>query len=133
MSINRKALKTYTATGKSAAAGLKGVWQNELGSTMTISSFDGTTFDGTYVSAVSSGPGSATGKLVGTLTGDAVGFTVNWAPTFSSVTSWNGLLLTDGESLVIYSLWHLASTPESEADSWESILAGADLFVQMQP
>lgn len=133
MSINRKGLKPYSATGKAAAPGLKGVWQNELGSTMTITSFDGTTFGGTYASAVSSGPGSATGKLAGTLADDAVGFTVNWAPTFSSVTSWNGLVLTDGESLVIYSLWHLASTPESEADYWESILAGADLFIQMQP
>lgn len=133
MSIDRKALKSYSASGKSAAPGLLGVWQNELGSTMTITSFDGTTFGGTYSSAVSEGVGPVSGTLAGTLSGDAVGFTVNWAPTFSSVTSWNGLLLTDGDTLVIYSLWHLASTPESEANFWESILAGADLFVQMEP
>ena len=83
---------------------------------MTITSFDGTTFGGTYSSAVSDGQGSVSGTLAGTLSGDAVGFTVNWAPTFSSVTSWSGLLLGDGDTLVIYSLWHPASTPESEAN-----------------
>jgi hypothetical protein len=133
MSINRKALKPYSVSGKSAVLGLQGVWQNELGSTMTITSFDGTTFGGTYSSAVSDGQGPVSGTLAGTLSGDAVGFTVNWAPTFSSVTSWSGLLLADGDTLVIYSLWHLASTQESEANYWESILAGADLFIKMEP
>jgi hypothetical protein len=133
MSIDRKTLKPFSISGKAATPGLQGIWQNELGSTMTITSFDGTSFSGTYSSAVSSGSGSVNGTLAGTLSGDAVGFTVNWMPTFSSVTSWNGLLLTDGNALVIYSLWHLASTPESANDFWESILAGADLFIQVQP
>ncbi len=133
MSIDRKKLKPYSVSGKPAVPGLQGVWQNELGSTMTITSFDGTIFGGTYSSAVSSGKGPVSGTLAGTLSGDAIGFTVNWAPTYSSVTSWSGLLLTDGDTLVIYSLWHLASTPESEADYWESILAGADLFIEMGP
>jgi hypothetical protein len=132
MSLDRKALKPYSIKGGSAAPSLLGVWQNELGSIMTITSFDGTTFAGTYTSAVSSQSSPATGKLSGTLSGIALGFTVNWTLTFSSVTSWSGLLLTDGNSLVIYTLWHLASTPESEPDFWESILAGADLFVQIQ-
>lgn len=133
MAINRKALKPYALKGSAAAPSLLGVWENELGSTMTITSFDGTTFTGTYTSPVSSGPSPATGKLAGTLSGIALGFTVNWGPNFSSVTSWSGLLLTDGNSLVMYTLWHLAATPESEADFWESILAGADLFIQTQP
>jgi avidin family protein len=130
MAINRKALKPYSASGKSTGPNLQGVWQNELGSTMTITSFDGTTFSGTYASAVSSGGGSVSGTLAGTLAGDAVGFIVNWKPAFSSVTSWSGIVLTSGDALAIYSLWHLASTPESDADYWESITAGADLFVQ---
>jgi hypothetical protein len=133
MSFDRKALKPYSLKGGRAAPSLLGVWQNELGSTMTIAAFDGTTFTGTYTSAVSSQSSPATGELSGTLSGIALGFTVNWGLAFSSVTSWSGLLLTDGNSLAIYTLWHLASTPESEADFWESILAGADLFVQIQP
>lgn len=130
MSIDRKLLKPYSTTKKAAAPNLQGIWQNELGSTMTITSFDGTRFSGTYASAVSSGSGSATGALAGTLAGDAIGFMVNWEPGFASVTSWSGIVMADGDTLAIYSLWHLASTPESEADYWEAILAGADLFIQ---
>jgi hypothetical protein len=133
MAVNWKSLKPYAIKGGPAAPSLVGVWQNELGSTMTIATFDGTTFTGTYTSAVSSKLSPATGTLSGTLSGIGLGFTVNWASPFSSVTAWSGLLLTDGNSLVIYTLWHLASTPESEPDFWESILAGADIFVPIQP
>jgi len=133
MSIDRRALRPYSASKRTGAPGLQGVWQNELGSTMTIARFDGTAFGGEYASSVSSEGKPVTGTLAGTLAGDALGFTVNWSPSFSSVTSWNGLLLTDGDTLVIYSLWQLASTPESEANYWESIQAGADLFVQTTP
>jgi len=132
MSINRKALKPYPRAKGAAAPSLLGVWQNELGSTMTITTFDGTNFAGIYTSPVSSGPGPATGPVAGTLSGIALAFTVNWTG-FSSVTSWSGLLLTDDSLLVMYTLWHLASTPESQANFWESILAGADLFEQIQP
>jgi len=76
MSIDRRALRAYSASGESAPS-LQGVWQNELGSTMTITSFDGTTFGGTYASSVSSEGGPVTGTLTGTFAGDAVGFTVN--------------------------------------------------------
>jgi len=130
MAIDRKALKPYSASAASAP-NLLGSWRNELGSTMTITSFDGTTFGGTYTSAVSSGGSSVSGSLAGTLAGDAVGFVVNWKPAFSSVTSWSGLLLTAGDALIIYTLWHMADTPDKEADYWESILAGADLFVKV--
>jgi len=133
MTLDRKTFKPYSLKGGPVSPSLLGVWQNELGSTMEITSFDGTTFTGTYTSAVSSESTPSTGKLAGTLSGIALGFTVNWTPPFSSVTSWSGLLLTDGNSLAISTLWHLASTPESEADLWESILAGADFFVRIQP
>lgn len=131
MTLDRKTFKPYSLKGGPAAPSLLGVWKNELGSTMEITSFDGTTFTGKYTSAVSSNSTSATGKLAGTLSGIALGFTVNWATPFSSVTSWSGLLLTNGSLLAIFTLWHLASTPESEADLWESILAGADFFVRI--
>jgi Avidin family len=132
MSINRKSLKPYSRAKGAAAPTLLGIWQNELGSTMTITTFDGTNFAGTYTSPVSSGPTPATGPVSGTLSGIALAFTVNWTG-FASVTSWNGLLLSDGSSLAMYTLWNLASTPESQANFWESILAGADLFAQIQP
>jgi hypothetical protein len=131
VSIDRKALKPYSAIGKSVAPDLKGTWQNELGSIMTITSFDGKTFSGTYASAVSSGGESVTGTLAGTLAGDAIGFTVNWGAALGSVTSWSGLLFSGGEpQLFIYSLWYLTTTPSSEVDYWESTLAGFDFFTQ---
>jgi hypothetical protein len=131
MPIHRKSLKPFSASSNPAAPSLLGLWENELGSTLDITNFNGTVFSGTYTSSVSSGQNPVSGPVEGTLAGDAVGFTVNWLPTYSSVTSWNGLLLTDGSSLALYTLWQLASTPESELNYWESILAGADLFVQV--
>ncbi|HXP69796.1 MAG TPA: avidin/streptavidin family protein [Candidatus Dormibacteraeota bacterium] len=131
MTLDRKTFKPYSLKGGAAAPKLIGIWKNELGSTMEITSFDGTTFAGTYTSAVSSNSTSAKGKLAGTLSGTALGFTATWTTPFSSVTSWSGLLLTDGNLLAIFTLWHLASTPDSDADLWESILAGADFFVRI--
>jgi hypothetical protein len=136
MSIERKNLKSYSAStpkGQASTPNMLGVWQNELGSTMTATNVSGQTFSGTYSSAVSEGGGSVTGPVAGTVSGDAVGFTVNWSSAFSSVTSWSGVLLTSGDGLVIYSLWQMANTPESEEDFWQSIQAGADLFFQVTP
>jgi hypothetical protein len=98
---------------------------------MEIKNFDGAEFSGTYTSAVSEDSNKVTGELTGTLAGDAIAFTVNWSSQYSSVTAWSGLVLSSGEDLAIYTLWHLASTPESEASVWESIAAGADLFVRL--
>ncbi|HWA95396.1 MAG TPA: avidin/streptavidin family protein [Terracidiphilus sp.] len=131
MPINRKELKPLSALGKTASLALVGVWQNELSSEMTITSFDGTTFSGSYTSSVSSGSGSVTGSLLGYVSGDAISFIVNWAPTYSSVTAWSGVLLGNGEDGVfMYTLWQMASTPEEQQNYWESIQAGADLFWQ---
>jgi hypothetical protein len=126
-------LRPFSQTAAGSTPPLQGVWQNELGSEMAIKSFDGTTFSGTYTSAVSSGGGSVTGTLAGTVNGDAIGFLVNWGGSISAVTSWSGLLLGDQSSLLIYSLWHLASTPSTVEAFWESILAGADIFIPFVP
>jgi hypothetical protein len=107
-----------------------GTWTNELGSTMTISSFSGGQFSGTYTSSVSGGGSAAEGQLSGSLSGDAIAFVVNWDAA-NSVTAWSGLVGTanQGEQFMIYALWHLAETPGSPDQWWESILAGVDLFV----
>ncbi|RKP52231.1 avidin/streptavidin family protein [Trinickia fusca] len=134
MAVDRKKLKPFSLQLKSeqaATSSLEGTWTNELGSTMLITQTSGSTFGGTYKSAVSSGGQSVKGTLAGTIAGDALAFTVNWQPTYSSVTSWNGLLLSDPQGdLYIYSLWNMSSTPQDPSNFWESILAGADLFEQ---
>lgn len=134
MMIDRKTLRRWSAATRGAGTappGLVGKWENELGSIMTIEQFDGTNFSGTYQSAVSSDGKSLTGPLLGTIAGDALAFTVNWGTTYSSVTSWNGLLLGDGSQTYMYTLWNLSSTPENEDDVWQSIQAGAELFAQI--
>ncbi len=127
--VSRKDLQPYSVSAKGAAFSPVGTWENELGSVMVIEQFDGTNFSGTYKSAVSASGSSARGTLSGTLAGDAIAFVVNWKEEFASVTAWSGLVLSDGDTPAIYALWHLASTPAEDEGAWESILAGADLFV----
>lgn len=80
-------------------------------------------------SAVSADGTTAAGTLSGTVAGGAVGSLVNWKAEFASVTAWTGLILSDGVSPAIYSVWHLGNTPAADEDVWESILAGSDLFI----
>lgn len=127
-----KDLQPYSKTGATGQFPLEGFWRNELGSTMEVKRFDGTTFTGTYTSAVSADGTAAKGTVSGTVAGDAIAFCVNWKQAFESVTAWSGLLLSDGKVPTIYTLWHLASTPEKEEDAWESILAGTDRFVPVK-
>lgn len=96
---------------------------------MEVDQFDGTNFSGSYTSAVSADGTAAKGTLSGTVADGAVGFLVNWKAEFASVTAWTGLILSDGITPAIYSLWHLGNTPAEDEDAWESILAGADLFI----
>lgn len=65
-----------------------------------------------HTSAVSADGTAAKGTVSGTVAGDAIAFCVNWKQAFESVTAWSGLLLSDGMLPTVYTLWHLASTPE---------------------
>ncbi|MEX3694420.1 avidin/streptavidin family protein [Paraburkholderia sp. BR14263] len=133
MLIDRKTLRPLSSGARDAKATspeLVGKWENELGSIMTIVQFDGENFSGTYESAVSSDGQYATGPLSGTVAGDAIASTVKCDTAYASVTGWSGLLLGNGNQVWMYTLWNLSSTPEKEDDFWQSIQAGADLFVQ---
>lgn len=123
-----KDLRPYSQANTGKQFSPEGVWENELGSTIKVESFDGTNFSGTYRSAVSAEGESADGSLSGTLAGDAIAFVVNWKAEFASVTAWTGVVLSGSDSPAIYALWHLASSPSEDEQAWESILAGADLF-----
>ncbi|MEO7178344.1 MAG: avidin/streptavidin family protein [Allosphingosinicella sp.] len=110
-----------------------GTWTNELGSTLQVTSVLDGVFSGVYSSTVSGGGPSVQGSVSGTFSGEAIAFTANWGPS-QSVTAWTGVALASGESgYFIYALWHLASSPTQDADWWESILAGADLFYMPGP
>jgi hypothetical protein len=130
MNSGISSFKPLSVANAAAAFDPTGTWQNELGSTMTITSFSGGQFSGTYSSPVSGGGGQVEGPLTGSLAGDAIAFVVNWG-NLNSVTAWSGLVGTanEGEQNMIYALWHLAETPGAPDQWWESILAGVDLFV----
>ena len=133
MMLKSKAdLKPYSSVGKSPD--LKGKWTNELGATMEIQSSGGGKFAGQYTSAVSAGGNPVSGSLSGVYGGDAISFVVTWQPTYNSTTSWSGLILADdSDRLHLYTLWHLAETPDKPSDWWESILAGSDRFWKLGP
>ena len=112
---------------------LLGTWTNELQSVMNITQTSRQAFNGTYVSAVSADGTTVSGVLSGTVAQDTIAFNVNWQPTYDSVTSWTGLILTDEDGTrCIYALWQLAEGADPGKGWWQAINAGADLFVQQQ-
>lgn len=130
MAIDRAALRVRAeAPTDDPASALTGVWQNELGSLMTVTSASGTSFSGTYESTVSSGGGAISGTLQGQISGTALSFSVCWHT--QSVSSWTGVLLEDGSTPVIYALWQLAETPEGST-WWSAINAGCDFFIPFE-
>ena len=129
MLIDRTQLQPYSASDGSEPPQLVGTWINELGSKMIVNNQDPDgSFTGQYSSAVSGQGPAVGGPLSGYLSGDSIVFVVTWDG-YPSATAWSGLVLTmpSGDP-VIYALWHLAVTPQSDANWWEAINAGADLF-----
>ena len=126
------------ATGPAAAAPScsvpAGIWVNQMGSVMTISSYNTATgaISGTY--KTSSG---ATGwyPLVGWVNGAAsipekdnvvvMSFTVRWG-SIGSITSWTGTCRVTSGTTVLTTLWDLAE-PVSNY-TWDHVLAGSDVF-----
>ena len=132
---HEKALALAPGQGESraarAAVDFTGTWKNELGSEMTIVQA-GQALTGKYISPVSGGGGPVIGLLVGWADGQVISFTVNWPQ--PSITAWVGHLVTEDGTEAIETLWHLATTmanPDDPTELWESVLAGADRFVQV--
>jgi hypothetical protein len=108
---------------------LVGTWVNELGSKMRIDSVDDGLITGKYWSKVSAEKEPVCGDLTGMVAGDTIGFAVNWRPTFDSITSWSGKLLTTDQGYpYIFTLWHLSHDVGDASDWWQSFLAGSDTF-----
>jgi hypothetical protein len=127
--LRSKADLKLHSVGADGNLDLVGTWVNELGSRMVIASASDDLISGDYWSKVSDEHKAVRGKLTGTVAGDTIGFVVNWRPTFDSVTSWSGKLLTTEQGYpYIYTLWQLSHEVGDRADWWESFLAGSDTF-----
>jgi len=133
MPISKKDLTSFSSI-QSVPVNLVGSWVNELGSVMVIGQVQNSMFNGRYRSAVGANHGPVDGALTGTIAGDSIGFTVNWQPTFASVTAWTGKVLADPNGApYIYTLWQLAQGIDDPQDLWQSILAGSDIFEKTAP
>jgi hypothetical protein len=103
-------------------------WRNELGSTLTITSYNSNTgqFVGTYTTAVASPGCQSVGKpqaMVGwfNATSNAMTFSVNWLPAgCNSVTSWSGQLNANNQ---ITTIWTLTG-----AMGWANMNVGTNTF-----
>ena len=128
--------------------GIKGIWYNELGSMMnitTVNDKDGT-ISGNYQTAVGNDAKIPTYSLIGMVNksdvnhpnGQAIGWTVFWPdvyshPHTSAVTTWSGQykLDIDGHEEII-TFW-LLTTETPSSDDWEATKIGQDTFTRDQP
>lgn len=117
-----------------------GVWKNQLGSTLTISTLDASTgkLSGTYISP--SGTAGSSVELTGwinnfaPITGNtvtAIAFSVQWGK-YGSITSWTGTCENNASSdekikiPTIKTIWNLVRS--SSQYSWDHILTNSDVF-----
>jgi hypothetical protein len=121
-----------------------GVWHNQIGSTLTITSLDPNTrrIEGEYISP--HGTQGDARPLVGWVNGSSqttttgndhvarvVTFTVDWGP-YTSLAAWTGYCNPDEKGFPkISTLWHLVR-PDTKFD-FEHIVTNADTFTQGPP
>ncbi|WP_420130363.1 avidin/streptavidin family protein [Longimicrobium sp.] len=113
---------------------IDGMWYNELGSLLTITS-SGTTISGTYQTAVGNAQGIY--NLTGYINADtnpSVGWVVLWSNEYgdsNSLTTWAGQYYDADGSEVIITMWLLRSE-EPQQQNWQSTLVGEDVFYRSQ-
>jgi|SRR6185312_2148981 len=129
------AVSTPSASGGQTCSSMVGVWHNQLGSTLTISSIDPSTglMSGNYVSP--SGAGSTAFPLTGWVNQQppqagksnvpVLSFAVRFG-SFGSITSWTGYCDSASGSPQIVGLWHL--TRANSDLPWDHIIANEDTF-----
>lgn len=121
---------TEAAPAGAQPVNFAGKWHNELTSTVNFI-VQGSSLTGTYESAVSGGPASIKGDLVGFINGDMIAFTVSW-PT-AAITAWVGQLTDENGVETIKTLWQMTQNVADANEPkglWASINAGADSFIR---
>lgn len=102
-----------------------GTWKNELGSTLTITTYSATyPLRGYYVSPQSTSGAKypATGWVNASQGVQAVLFTVNWG-VYGTITSWVGYC----ENSTIKTMWNLVKSNAGIPD-WQRVLTNSDTF-----
>lgn len=88
---------------------------------------------GTFRTGVGAPHPERTYHLTGYAHGAAVAFCVDFAP-HGSVAAWVGHYVSEDGGERLSTLYHLSrpvGSPRSEADLWESVIAGADEFTRV--
>ncbi|XP_039946493.1 avidin-like [Hirundo rustica] len=119
---------------------LTGMWINDLGSNMTITTVDANgDFTGAYWTAVSATPKEIeVSPLLGSqhlpnqLNQPTFGFTVHWS--FSdSITVFTGQCFVDDDGKeVLKTMWLLRSHVESIKSDWKATWVGTNIFTRLQ-
>jgi Avidin family len=126
------------ASIQKAAAALKGVWINELGSTLNITNIYGRTLQikGNYRSPSGTlgsqyplnGVFNVSPMVSGKHNAVVVSFTVHWGD-IGSVTAWNGFYSADGSGQII-GQWLLVRPVTNYV--WDHIWTGQDRFTKKE-
>lgn len=130
MAIERTLAAVSDTARKAATAG--GAWRNRIGSVMQLDIGADGAITGTFRTAVGAPHPSRTYHLSGYAHGEAVSFCVDFNP-HGSVAAWVGHHVTDEHGERLVTLYHLATpvtSPRSDADLWQSVIAGADEFTR---
>jgi len=120
---------------KASIAALKGVWENEIGSSLTITDLaeDGS-FKGHYHTVVGKTEKDQQFKVVGFFSENAqcahsflISFIVNWGEVHA-LTTWNGYVKFEGGKIILATTFlHTKST--KEVNFWDGITTGSNVFV----
>ena len=118
------------ASDGSALNGTNTAWQNEAGSTMSLTVDADGAVTGTYVNRASgTGCQFSPYPIIGQVNGDFIAFVVAWdnsTANCNSVTAWSGYVLTTGSAAQIQTRWNIAY----QGSSKPAIAQGQDTFTQ---
>lgn len=115
-----------------------GIWYNELGSCMEITSAQDGQLSGTYASAVGDATKQyvLTGRYDSSVAGKSISWTVNWKNSYRnamSTTGWSGQFQTSecGKPQIL-TTWLLTAQTDPK-DDWNSTHVGMDTFTRQEP
>ena len=119
----------------SIASALKGVWDNEIGSSLTITDVDeDRSFKGHYHTLVGKSDKDQQYNVVGFFSENEhssnsflISFIVNWGEAHA-LTTWNGYLKLEGGQKSLSTTWlHTKST--KEVKFWDGLTTGSSVFL----
>ncbi len=109
-----------------------GLWRNQHGSEMNITSAENGRISGSFKTGVGAFDSEEEHALVGCTSGTLISFCVNFEK-YNSLTAWAGQHTSPNGEDKIETMWHLARTlPDASDDLWAGIWTGSDTFHRVE-